>query len=55
MRDRLPAATGRSAARGSVFRCGYCGGRVRAADGRLVKVRGKAQMVHASHPVRAGE
>jgi hypothetical protein len=41
--------------RGSVFRCGYCRGRVRVNAARLVQVRGQAMYVHGWHPERWGE
>lgn len=52
---RLPTAAGRIAARGSMFRCGYCRGWVRVAAGRLATVHGQVRLVHVWHPVRAGE
>jgi hypothetical protein len=45
----------RIAARGSVFRCGYCRGLVRLADARAATVRGEVRYVHDWHPVRPGE
>ena len=55
MRGRLPAAAGRFAARGSVFRCGFCRGLVRVNHSRVATVAGVVRYVHTWHPVRAGE
>lgn len=45
----------RIAARGSVFRCGYCRGFVRVAASRAALVRAEVRYVHVWHPVRPGE
>ena len=51
----MRAAAMRIAARGSVFRCGYCRGLVRVANSRVATVAGVVRYVHAWHPVRADE
>ncbi len=55
MTARASAAAMRIAARGSVFRCGYCRGWVRVTAGRVATVRNEVRFVHAWHPIRPGE
>ena len=51
----LSPAARRMLRRGSVFRCGYCRGLVRAANSRAATVRGRLLLVHPWHLVRPGE
>jgi hypothetical protein len=51
----LSPAARRLLMRGSVFRCGYCRGLVRAGNSRAATVRDTVRLVHTWHPVRPGE